>query len=58
MKFTEKGNKFAKPIIMKLEELENGVLDEMDEESRYWIFKSSEKFYESFNKKMKKVDYE
>ena len=58
VKFTEKGNKFAKPIIMELEELENGVLDEMDEESRYWIFKSSEKFYELFNKKMKEVDYE
>ena len=49
VKFTKKGNKLAKPIIMKLEELENGVLDEMDEESRYWIFKSSEKFYELFN---------
>ena len=58
VKFTEKGNKFAKPIIMKLEELETGVLDEMDEESRYWIFKSNEKFYELFNKKMKEVDYE
>lgn len=58
VKFTEKGKKFIEPIIIKLEELENGVLDEMDTESRYWIFKSSEKFYELLERKMKEVDCE
>ncbi len=58
VKLTKEGEKFIKPIIEKLDKLENEVLDKMDDESRYWIFKSNEKFYEIFKEKMKEVDCE